>query len=116
VLTRPRYHRRGRGEVLQKQAARSGNSGSCWCGGRTVGSAPDENRFTMSRRGEMRVQWCRFRGQKGKFRLNITPVWKPETTRFASCQPELIRANDHLRSDSKGEAVANWSTTEEFVK
>ena len=44
---------------------------------------------------------------KKEIPTNITPVWKPETTRFASCQPELIRANDHLRSDSKGEAVAN---------
>ncbi len=52
-------------EGLQKQDARSGNSGSCWCGWRTVGSAPDENRFTMLRTGEMCVQWCRFRGQKG---------------------------------------------------
>jgi len=29
--------------------------------------APDENHFTMSRTGEMRMQWCRFRGQKGNF-------------------------------------------------
>ena len=31
--------------------------------------ASAENRFKMSRTGEMRVQWCRFRGQKGNSRL-----------------------------------------------
>jgi hypothetical protein len=34
-------------------------------GWKTAGSAPMKNRFTMSRTGEMDVQWCRFRGQKG---------------------------------------------------
>jgi hypothetical protein len=36
-----------------------GNFGLCWCRWQTVGSAPDEKSFTVSRTGERGVLWCR---------------------------------------------------------
>src|SRR5712664_1846775 len=50
-----------------------GREGRFSRGWQTVGSALDENRFTVSRTGEMRVQWCRFPSQKGKsgYMLNM---------------------------------------------
>jgi hypothetical protein len=50
--------------VWQKEAARSGNSGSCWCRWQTVGNAPDENRFTMLRAGEMPYNGAVFEVEK----------------------------------------------------
>jgi hypothetical protein len=50
---------------VAKAAGIWGNFGLCWCGWQTVGSAPDKNRFTVSRTGETDVLWCRFRDQKG---------------------------------------------------
>jgi hypothetical protein len=41
------------------------NFGLCWCGWQTVGGAPDENRFTVSRTSETGVLWRCLRSQKG---------------------------------------------------
>jgi hypothetical protein len=37
----------------------------CWCGWQTVGSAPDENRVSVSRPSETGVVWRCFQRQKG---------------------------------------------------
>jgi Pectate lyase superfamily protein len=50
--------------VSQEWAGIRGHFGLCWCGWQTVGSAPDENRFTVSRTSQTGVPWCPFRGQK----------------------------------------------------
>jgi hypothetical protein len=41
------------------------NFGLGWCGWQALGSAPDENHFTVPRRSETGVLWCRIRDQKG---------------------------------------------------
>ena len=40
-----------------------GNFGLYWCGWKTVGSVPIENRFTVSQTGDTGVLWCRFQDQ-----------------------------------------------------
>jgi hypothetical protein len=57
--------------MLQKRAGIWGNFGLCWCGWRTVGSAADENRFTVSRTSEKGVLWCRFRAGRTPRRCSI---------------------------------------------
>jgi len=52
-----------------KSGGISGNFRWCWCGSQTVGGAPDENRFTTSRTGEMGIKSSPCLKSKRRFRI-----------------------------------------------
>jgi hypothetical protein len=70
------------------------NFGSAGAESRTVGGDPDENCLSLTRTGEMGVQWCRFRGQKGDScsdEIGISEVFAGVSKELTGVASEIIR-------------------------
>jgi Protein of unknown function (DUF3175) len=102
------------GEVLQKWR-NIGQFRRCWAGSQTVGGAPDENCFTMSRTGGMGVKSAPCLKSKRRFRLRPSfPVRRPHgelqeesldiqgQNRLHTSTPEALYAEGSCNSASSG--------------